>query len=180
MTDDKQDLPDIDWSQLEGLDADVEAGRDPGQSTVNSAMLGRRLLWDLAQCADVRPIAKAIGLPDASEDVEEMEHQESHKRMAVANLIAPFVNTISGHASIAAVASVLHNAGVLDEVPTEVRQAQSAQMQQTYFAVTMAVLSELLDMNILMIPENAVFTYGASTGEMTVGFMKPVEGAEEE
>lgn len=60
-------------------------------------LLIRRIAWDIIPCDEVEDLFPKLGLTPASEEVFEMEHTESHRRV---DLCEPLINYIEVFAEV--------------------------------------------------------------------------------
>jgi hypothetical protein len=120
-------------------------------------MLAKRVLWDVVPCSMATDVANLLGLPPTSEDVEEMEHQESHRRMVAASLVAPFVQAMAQDAAKSVVAAL--SLSELNEIDDEEREDAASRLYPMLFQTAYAIIGNLMDVGILDFPDHGVMTY---------------------
>lgn len=138
---------DFDWKQLEGLGESLDAEEGTANFLISPEMLAKRLLWDVTPCSLAEQVRDYLGYSPASEDVEEMEHRESHQRLVQASAAAPFVEAMSKHAAKAIVGAMIVSSG--DTPPDAVRQETTDKLEPVIFQACFSILAELIDVQIL-------------------------------
>lgn len=145
-------LPGVDWSQLEGH-ANGENVPPPEEGVlevISPEMLAKRLLWDVAPCNMVEQVRDLLGYSPASSDVEDMEHSESHLRLAAASVAYPIVAEMAKHAAQGIVGSMIVGSG--DDIPDAVREDTIEKIEPVILMSSFAIIAELLDVGILHFP----------------------------
>lgn len=110
-------------------------------------MLRRRIVWDVTPCSIAEDVIKAMGLPPASEEVEETEHQEGHARMNELLPVIPVILQLSYFATEAVRESIVHALSPLGVSPEAVMDVDA--LHPVVLAVTMAVIAEMVDVNAI-------------------------------
>lgn len=132
-------------------------GMDPeknqiSQIVITDDMLRRRLTWDIVPCTIAVDVIKRMGLPDASEEVEETEHRESHLRMAALEPVIPVIQVMAVHAAESAgFATLVANGG--EDAYTE---AEIERIALLIFQSSLAIISEMNDVGFLHMPHGMV------------------------
>lgn len=152
----------VDWSEMEFLannNGSVEGAPEPAEGSVGITvlspdMIARRLLWDVAPCELVSEVASYLALPPISEDVENKEHEESHKRLQEAGIIAPLILAFSVAATRAVVGTMIVGHGETEDAPVdgEVYDSAFTKLQPVAFQVTLAVIAEMMNIGMLHTP----------------------------
>lgn len=148
MTDNNEELPDVDWSQLDD---------GSGLVTISPEMLAKRILWDVTPCDMAVDVASYLNMSPASEEVEEMEHSESHQRLRGAAVLAPCIEAMSDHAARAIVGCMIVAQGDEDKISEELQQEAVDKQHAVIFQSAFAVIAEMLDIGILHLPHLGVF-----------------------
>lgn len=153
--DDDSGLFEFDWSGMEFL-ANTGHAPEPTESNVHETRLtpetlAKRLVWDVTPCNLAVKAAEVMGLSPASEDVEEMEHSESHDRLLAPASIGMIIDAMSQHAAHAVLAAQVaaHNLEMSDEDMLENTQ----KLQPLVFQTTYSIIAELLDIGAVHLPE---------------------------
>jgi hypothetical protein len=153
----------IDWDAFE---RDVAKDADPFESihtnAISPEMLAKRLLWDVTPCdmeGHVVEVAKYLGYPPASEDVEQMEHDESHARANNAGILLPFVAEMAAHAAKAVAGSMIVGSGDQDHMSEADRDETIDKLRPIIAQTSFGILAELLDVGILHTPHFATFLF---------------------
>lgn len=105
------------------------------------------------QLPDANDIAVLMGCPAISDEVLEREEEESDKRLARIGRLVPLVYA---HATSAAQGTVAHQRQTVehaDSIPDEVWNANRKMMEKMALAVTIATISQLVDMEIITLPK---------------------------
>lgn len=137
-----------DDDDLSGLE---EAMGDGATHTVMSMdMLKKRLVWDIVPCEDARKVAALLEMNPASDDVEEMEHQEAHARLDTIGPLGQLIQNMSFYSAEALHGAMLVEHG--DEIQTKGVVLSPEMLSTMVFSTSVAILSELVDMNIVHLP----------------------------
>lgn len=149
-------MPGIDWTQLEGHANGEEVGPPEGGTVehISPEMLAKRILWDVSPCHLAEAVRDLLGYAPASEDVEDMEHRESHERLSEAALLFPLVADMSHHAAMAIVGSMIVGSG--DEISDELREETIEKLEPVIVQSSFSLIAELLDTGILHLPHFGV------------------------
>lgn len=145
------EIGDVDWGAFEGQLNDIPASDEaipPNMISVD--MLAKRLLWDVAPCTIATEVAALLGQQPASEDVEEMEHEQSHQRLAAAALATPFIGEMARHAAAAAVGTVVLSTGV--DIPPEELASAIDKLIPMIYQTSWSILAELVDIGVVHMP----------------------------
>ena len=146
--DDEFDFESVDWDALEHTFEGSEG--TAGQQIISRGQLAKRLLWDTVPCEIAVPAAALMGMSPASEDVEEMEHRESHRRMVQAAPVVPYLRGMAFDTAKAVMAAQY----VAHEVETDQEELNeaAAKMSIIVYQSTLAILANLLDVGALHFP----------------------------
>lgn len=116
-------------------------------------MLMRRLAWDSLPCGEVEPLLALLGLTPTSPDGLEVEHQQSHVRVAsVMPLEQVLVKASDALGTIVSMA-MTENKGVTDAVDMERFAEQNAEV---VLASARAIIATLFYENILTYTPEAI------------------------
>jgi hypothetical protein len=149
----------VDWSKLEQEHFDPGTpAHAPNVQIISPQMLAKRVLWDVVPCSMATDVSKLLGLPPASEDVEEMEHQESHRRLVAASMVAPFVQAMAQDAAQSVVAAL--SLSEFNEIDDQERLEAAARLFPMLFQTAYAIIGNLMDVGLLHLPDHGVMTYG--------------------
>ena len=106
-------------------------------------LLVRKMVWDILPCEEVDMLFPVLGLTSSSDDVAEMEHEESHDRL---DLVRPVINDVEIYAAVAA--NIYSNA-LIESVSEKVSPAHRAILDEQNLMLVrggvIAVLAQLLD-----------------------------------
>jgi hypothetical protein len=155
VVDNEDQSGEVDWSQLEGLGG--EEGLPVG-TVISPDMLAKRLLWDVTPCDLAERVRDYLGYSPASEDVEEMEHKESHQRLAQVIVIAPYVDAMAGHTARAIAGAMIVESG--DTPPDAVRDETIEKLEPVIFHAAVGILAELIDVGLVHLPHYGFVTFG--------------------
>jgi len=118
-------------------------------------LLMRRIAWDIIPCEEVADLFPKLGLVPASDEVFDMEHDESHRRI---DLCGPLVNYIEVFAEIT---NQVIKAYMLRETEDEASGITAAYVEllvQQNLSVMRrgiyATLAQLLDTGVIVIGED--------------------------
>ncbi len=114
---------------------------------VNSLpLLKRRLIWDIIPCDKVPEYLPTFGLVPASQDVSEMEHKESHRRIDGIAPIIQALDLLSCEAGMVAKEGILLSQGRdVTSRDREILRAQSV----IDIAVVRSVVANLLESGLI-------------------------------
>jgi hypothetical protein len=132
----------VDWAKME-----ASAGGEDLPVVLSDEMLRKRIMWDVTPCDLAEAVRERMGLAGASEDVEEMEHAESHQRLVAMAAILPAIVTLSSYATEAAVTSIIMDSH--PDAPEQIRRDVVESTELMIRAATMGVIAELLDIGLL-------------------------------
>lgn len=109
----------------------------------------RKLAWDIIPCPNVRDFMPLLGLVPGSDDVNEMEHAESHRRL---DRLAPLVDVIEDqcHAAAHVVTACMLRLDI-DDAEEGVEEQVVVQNASVLHAGMVAILAQLLDDGTLVI-----------------------------
>jgi hypothetical protein len=144
---------DVDWEAFEHQIADAEEGK-PRVSvhTVTPEMLAKRLVWGVAPCTHAAEVAQFLGLHPASEEVEDMEHQEAHQRLLEVEPMLPILQQLAYHASRAVVGSMIVSGGDQENVSEVDRDEAATRLMPVVYQTCWAILGEMMDIGMLHTP----------------------------
>lgn len=159
MTEDHSefDFDSVDWNKLEQESASTMG---PTIVPISPEMLAKMLVWDTVPCDHAVEVGNFLGLPSASDEVEKMEHDESHHRLLAARLVAPYVNLMSGHASRAIVGSMIVGHGEAEHADRSDVADAASKLEAVIFQASYSIIAELLDTGYLRYPDGVVFFGG--------------------
>ena len=154
---DDENLPDVDWSQLEDID---QPDLPPGfrQTILTEDMLIKRLLWNMSPCNLAQDVGAKIGLKPASEDVEEKEHQESHQRLAMVIPLNGLVEAMSTYAAKIVMGNIV--VGQDQDIPEEEFAEMVDRIEPAIHMASLGIIAELVDVGLLHLPHGFVQTLG--------------------
>lgn len=127
-----------------------------GQSVtiISPDMMKKRIVWDVVPCDMAPQVASRLGLQPASEEVEDMEHRQSHQRLVDASMLAPVAGMMSQQAAEAVRGAMLVEHG--DEAGEE-EILQVEKLTPLIFTTAYAIIAEMIDTGLLHIgPYNEV------------------------
>lgn len=160
MTDNEE----FDFHQFDGLPDDVPDG--VLANVLTPQMIAKRLVWDASPCALAEEVAKEMGLPPASEDVEEMEHREAHARLNAVGPILPYVQALTPTLAQAVVLAVIKSNSNGDLVTDSDKAEAIEKMIPSLYAGIWSMLAELLDFDLIHLPHYGfMMTYVAGGGD---------------
>lgn len=133
---------DIDWDQL------AEAGFKP-EDVVTPNQMRRRILWDIVPCDSAGDVMRVLGVSPGSDEVEDLEHKESHARVANIGMVLGYITEMSSHAADTLVASFTAAGMPVSEEEAELSRQRMAPMID---ASARAIVAELVDLGILHTP----------------------------
>lgn len=139
----------VDWARMEN----ETSGDEPQFQVLSPEMLARRLLWDVVPCPLAVKVGAFMGLPPASEEIEDMEHQQSHQRLQQAYPTVPFIMEFAKHATKAVVgANILGMSDDEPEVTEEEKDEITVKLYPMIYQTALAMVAELIDVGILHLP----------------------------
>lgn len=154
------DFDAVDWSKLEHNFAADEDGNVPPQhvhrQTISPEMLAKRLLWDVTPCELATEVARALGLPPTSDEVEKMEHRESHRRLMGASPLAPFIQPMASEATSAVLGAIMVTHDMSVEADGEIIAESAERLLPVVSQASYAIVANLIDMGLLHLPHGAI------------------------
>jgi hypothetical protein len=156
MTD--ENIPDVDWDKMEDSVSDGTLPPGYEHTVLSPEMLAKRLVRDVVPCDMAVAVADLLGLHRASEDVEDMEHVQSHMRLNDAGLIVPFLSLLAPHAAAAGAAALVVGAGATDDISPEDLRTSVERLTPMIYATSLSVIAELIDIGVLHTPHYATTT----------------------
>lgn len=147
MTEEQEPQEDaVDWARMES----ETTGGEPQWQHLTPEMLARRLLWDIAPCQMAAEVAAFMGLPPASQEIEEMEHTQSHQRLAASGPVVPFIGELTKYATHAVVGATIMSSE--EQVDEDERQHVVERLYPMIYQSTLAVVAELIDIGAIHLP----------------------------
>jgi hypothetical protein len=125
----------------------LDEGPVPWQ--VDQQLLARRMAWEMSPCNIAKEVAAKMGLPDASEDVDEMEHRAAHARLTATAPVAQMLSVVNQTAAhvIRAGMLVVHG-DAIEQNPLMTHEALYSILMQG----AVASIAELADMGLIGLP----------------------------
>lgn len=110
----------------------------------------RELTWDIVPCGQVRDFMPSLGLTPASDDVNEMEHQESHVRL---DRLLPIAEVIDDqcHGAAHVITAVMLRQDLECELDPEIEKHMLNQNESVLYSGTIAIISNLIDSGVLVL-----------------------------
>lgn len=137
----------VDWDALEALSGSIPGVR---VEIISGEMWRKRFCWDVAPCDKAEIVREAMGLNPASPEVEDMEHRQSHERLAAAAPMMPMLQMFAQFATEAAVNAILVEGDI--EVPEYQKREMMEKTLPVVYQSSWAILAELIDMGALHFP----------------------------
>lgn len=109
----------------------------------------RKYTWDLLPCNSVQRFMPILGLVPASEEGAEIEHKESHKRIALQEPLQDKLQVYS--AMTATVLAALALALDRGPEPPNIVQMVTSQFTQTIHVGSSAIIANLIDQGYLQL-----------------------------
>ncbi len=155
----------IDWAKLEA-DFDQTTG-EIGADTPPSAnvhvytadILAKHMLWNVVPCDMAEDVTRALGLNWASDDVEDMEHRESHGRLNGAASVVQVAGVLASHGTRAALMATIVANGVPEDIRERLLEESVEKLTPLVAQTTFGIIAELVDMDLLHAPTDV---YGLS------------------
>lgn len=151
------DFGEIDWNQMEHLATHDETGapsfEEPGlQLSVD--MVQRRVLWDTVPCQVAVEVAKYLELPGTSDEVETMEHTQSHVRLLDIAVLKPVVLALADAAARSITGAMVVAGGDKAHLPLdgEVYADMYQKLQPVIYMASLSAIAELVDIGMLHMP----------------------------
>lgn len=137
----------------EAIEIDVED--DPIDLT---NMWLRKFSWDIIQCADVQNMQKTIGLTPTDQESAELEHLESHRRMARVSALEPVVDDWSSLVAKVLTAYLLDisSESIKAQVTEEVNIKLTRQNAEVLRIGTLAIVASLLETGVIGYTEKVI------------------------
>lgn len=148
----------IDWSAMEAEVSDLSSveGLAPEYQVLTMDMLAKRLLWDVVPCAMAEDVRDYLGYAPTSPDVEDMEHKQSHQRLAKVGPIVPFLEQMARMVTPAVVSAMILGSDDQEHTTESDRNDAVEKLSPVVFASTLAILSELMDMGLVHLPHRGL------------------------
>ena len=156
MTDSSEELS---WEDIEKM----YPGIDPANVLMPS-QLRKRITWDVVPCAFASTVMSMVGINQGSDDVEEMEHRESHKRLDAVQELYPAIGMMSSFAAEAVVGAILVSSGA-EDLPAEDRAEAISKLAPQIAVSTVGILAELVAAGAVHLPHFAVGVYEVGKSE---------------
>ena len=118
-------------------------------------ILTRRYAWDTLPCDAVEDIMPALGLPPSSDEGADIEHAESHRRVAMVYPLETFLVQSSGVLGKILARAMSDAAGVTDNLGDGMTPF-AEQNAEVVLASARAVIAQLMDEGILMYTPEAI------------------------
>lgn len=142
------DMPEIEKVTSDDTGADLEMTQEAAK-----AFLLRRFAWDIMPCPEVNDLLTALGLTHGSDEGQELDHRESHRRLGMVfpleKILRPYAQVMGTVVSVA----MLDSAGLDDE---DVDSAAFAEQNaEVVLSATRAVLAQLMATDLISYGSNA-------------------------
>lgn len=136
-----EEIPEGIWESIEQMGIPMEHVLMPQQ-------VKRRILRDLVPCDMTGDVMRAMQISPASEEIEDIEHQDGHDRAIAAAGTFPYIHSFSHDCASVLTATVAVANGL-----TPADLGESEERLQTFIeASARAIVSELVDLGILHTP----------------------------
>lgn len=134
------------WEQME------EAGFDPAE-VITPIQMRKRVIWDSVPCKMARDVMIRLKVTPGSDEVEAMEHRQSHERIGVLDPFSIVVHELSHHVAEAIVGAIMVGNEIPEdpEIEDEMIEKQLPVIEQG----CRTVIAQLIDLNILHLPHLA-------------------------
>jgi hypothetical protein len=110
-------------------------------------LLTRRFTWDTLPCSQVAELLPKLGLVVGSEEGIDIEHRESHARMAKVFPLEKLFQAYSEILGVVLTTALTHNAGV--ELPSEDSVGFAAQNAEVVLCSARAIVAQLMCQGVL-------------------------------
>jgi hypothetical protein len=152
------ELGEHDWSQMEQLANGVDESEiEPAsmrKRVISQDMVRKRVTWDVAPHDEVQAVSDYLGLPAASPEGLEAEHEDAHVRQASVALLMETVEILTAEVARAVVGTMLvMNEGAKEfEVDGEFFTDTVEELEQVIFHSSLSIIAELIDFGLLHTP----------------------------
>jgi hypothetical protein len=144
--------------ELPPLDLDFESAFEDGETVDMTAVLLRRFAWDTMPCPLVNDLLTKLGLTHGSEEGQEVDHRESHQRLAAVWPLEQFFRRFSEVLGVVAATAMLQAKGIELEGDQSVQFAN--QNASVILASARAMVAQLMYSGLLQ--------YGPAVNVVTI------------
>ncbi len=157
MSESNPEFGEIDWDHMEHMATHDESGApafvEPALE-LSVEMVQRRVLWDTVPCQQAVEVAKYLELPATSDDVETMEHTQSHVRLLDVAVLRPLVLALADASARSITGAMVVAGGDKDHLPLtgEVYTDMYEKLQPVIYMSSLSMLAELVDIGVVHMP----------------------------